>query len=965
MQKRWLIIPACCIAGLLFAQSAQLDSLKQVLAQARPDTHKVNLLIELSMGYRSLDPVLCREYARQAVSLSAALDFDRGLGKGYYNLAVGYYYSGVYDSTYLFSERAIELGQKSNAFILLNSAYGLSASAAFDEGDYEKSLDYNMKALKVAEENDDLEGVAFSSNTLGNVQWKLQNFERARQYYQHALEVFENLGNTYGMANALSNLGNVAPNDSLRLAWHQRARDIYKELGNVYGMATMDNNMGAYYQTHHQPEQALTYYRSALQALEGTAFNEKLVQVYTNLGSTYGDMGRLEEALPWFVKAESLAKREGITALLKDTYEYMAAAYDKERDYANAYRYLKLFQGLQDSLFSQELALQVTQTEEKVRRSEQGRELAQKELELSRQRATRNRILYIALALVFALSSLALWARSRARLRMQQARLQRAEADKLRELDRMKSSFFANISHEFRTPLTLIKGPLQEMALGRFKGDAQKYFRIMLRNSERLLNLVNQLLDLSKLESGRMKLRLEQGGAAPFIRAIAHSFESLAERKQATYVIRVSDALGEAWFDRDKLEKILTNLLSNAFKFTGELGRVELSAEAVEEGRYLRLVVRDDGIGIPASQLPHIFERFYSPNLALSDPDGTTPMGSGIGLALAKELVSLQGGRIAVESEEGEGTAFTVLLPIQREELKGEAEVVVENAGAASGLPDIADGVPAEEPQDSTVSPPPVVAGQGLELVLVVEDNADVRRYIADQLQGQYRVLEAADGRAGLALALEQVPGLVITDVMMPEIDGIELCRQLRAQAATSHIPIIMLTAKAEQADKLEGLEKGADDYLVKPFDPEELRLRAGNLLEQRRRWRARFSKEISFRPSEVAVTSVDEAFLNSVVEVVEHNLDEEAFGVPQLADAVGLSRSQLHRKLKALSDKSPSEVIRDMRLQRARSLLQKGAGNASEVAFMAGFSSLAYFSKCYKDAFGYPPSEEARDTEG
>ncbi|MCB9299094.1 MAG: response regulator [Lewinellaceae bacterium] len=957
MNKFPAMLLACLLVVSLFSQSGSLDSLKQALVAANQDTHKVNLLNQLSAAYRSVDPVQCRDFAQQAVRLSERLEFSRGLSRACYNLAAGYYYSGQFDSVYTMAERAVELGQESNDFILLNSAYGLMASAAFDEGDYERAVANNMKALEVAEANGDLEGVAFSSNTLGNVQWKLQNFERARYYYQQALDGFEELGNSYGMANALSNLGNVAPSDSLRMAYHLQARDMYEQMGNIYGIATMDNNIGSFFHNHQQYKKAIEYYRAALELLEGTDFKEKLVQVYTNLGSAYGEMGQLELALPWFEKAVALAEREGITSLLKDTYEYMSNAYSQKQDYANAFKYLKLFRNLQDSLFHEELALKVADSEDKIRSSEQGRELAQKELELSLQRASRNRILYISLLLILALSALALWARSRASLRKQQAELQRAEADKLRELDRIKSSFFANISHEFRTPLTLIKGPLQDMAHGRFKGDLQKYYRIMLRNSERLLNLVNQLLDLSKLEGGRMRLNLELGDAGQFIRAIAHSFESMGERKQIQYDITVSEALSQAWFDRDKLEKLLSNLLSNAFKFTAEEGWIELKADTVEQGRFLRLLVQDNGIGIPSEQLPRIFERFYSPpqpprRERVRDGGG---MGSGIGLALTKELVELHGGRIEVESKEGKGTTFTVWLPIQKDLFPANAEVNIDPA-------DDVDAIDAIDSMDATVSiasapKERVSTGPLKEVILVVEDNADVRQYIVGQLSSHYRVLEAAEGRTGLELASREVPGLILTDVMMPEMDGVELCRHLRAQAATSHIPIVMLTAKADRENKLEGLETGADDYLVKPFDAEELRLRVGNLLEQRRRWRERFSKEVSFRPAEVAITSVEEAFLNRVVAMVEQNMDDETFGVPELADAVGLSRSQLHRKLKALSGKSPSEVIRDMRLQRASDLLQKGAGNASEVAFMVGFNSLAYFSKCFKDAFGYPPS--------
>ncbi|GJM33397.1 MAG: hypothetical protein DHS20C18_23980 [Saprospiraceae bacterium] len=947
MQKLLLLLFLFGINLGLVAQTAFIDSLTQELTIASNDSNKILLLNILSTELRGVDVGLAKGYARQAIQLSEKIGFPKGLKKAYYNLAAGHYFSTAFDSMQLYSEKTISVCNEKEDFILLNSTYGLMATAAFDQGNYNEAVKYNTLAIKVAENNEDWEGVAFSCVTQGNVQWKLENHDLAREYYQKAFDEFKKINNPYGMANALSNLGNVTKDSTQRMDYHLQARAIYEDQGSIYGISTIDNNIGSFYQTRGDYPQAIIYYKRALEAVEDSDYQEKKVQFYTNLGSVYGKMGQLEVAMTWFEKAESLAKEIGVKSLLKDTYTYMEETFSKQGNYALAYEYLQKYTILQDSLFKEDLAHGIAESDARYKNAEQARTLAQTELQLIRQRNARNIILFAAALAILALIFGLLWLRNRTRLRRKEALMERAEAEKLRELDRVKSNFFANISHEFRTPLTLIQGPLKEMSQNRFKGDLQKYYRIMLRNSERLLNLVNQLLDLSKLESGREQLEIEKGNVGQFINAIANAFESMAARKQIDYQIQISPELEAAYFDRDKLEKIMTNLLSNAFKFTNEEGQITFIVKRDEHNQLL-MQLKDNGIGIPADLQEHIFERFYSNKHHDGEMDS-----SGIGLALTKELVELHGGRIEVKSEENQGTTFSVYLPIGTSLLE-KGELLTRPVAT---LPGINAAIP-EEVFVGETKETNATGFKSKELVLVVDDNDDVRAYIMDQLRDRYRLLEARNGKEGLEIAKESIPGLILSDVMMPEMDGIEFCNQLRKLETTSHIPVIILTAKADREDKLQGLETGAEDYLTKPFDAEELKLKVRNLLEQREKWRTRFSNVVTFKPQEMAVTSVDEVFLNRIAAIIEENMDEELFGVPELAQAVSLSRSQLHRKLKALSDKAPSQIIKDMRLQRAKELLEKGAGNASEVAFMVGFNSLAYFSKCFKDAYGYSPSE-------
>jgi DNA-binding response OmpR family regulator len=365
-----------------------------------------------------------------------------------------------------------------------------------------------------------------------------------------------------------------------------------------------------------------------------------------------------------------------------------------------------------------------------------------------------------------------------------------------------------------------------------------------------------------------------------------------------------------------------------------------------EPTNFLSLTISDTGIGIPEDQLVHIFDRFYR-------VESNAQQGTGIGLALTKELVELHEGEITVESVEGFGTTFRVILPLE--------EVAAEAAKAEHILP---------QPEEAIIDAPAVVAAnteEGKPLLLVVEDNPEVRELVVSCMAETYRILEAEDGQAGLKKAKAEVPDLIISDVMMPVMNGMDMLAKLKTQAETSHIPVIMLTARAEHEDLLEGLRFGAEAYVAKPFDPQELLLRSKNLVEQRRKLQARFATEVYLKPKDVAVNSADEQFLQRVMDVIEEYMGDEAFSIEDLGREVGMSRSQLHRKLKAMTGKSSSLFLRSLRLQRAMDLLRQGAGTSAEIAYTVGFSSPAYFTKCFREQFGMTPGEvrgERRDSE-
>lgn len=518
---------------------------------------------------------------------------------------------------------------------------------------------------------------------------------------------------------------------------------------------------------------------------------------------------------------------------------------------------------------------------------------------------------------------------------------------KLEQLNQLRSRLFANLSHEFRTPLTLILGPLRSLLDGRhgpLAAGVREQAELMLRNGQRLLRLINQILDLARLQAGAVAITRQPLELLGFVRSIAQAFTPLAERQGIAVVFRSPLRTLTVPADAEQLEKVLLNLLSNAVKFTGAGGIVDVSV--AQEGAQAVITVRDTGVGIGADDLPHIFERFYQ-----VDSDTTRRFdGTGIGLALAKELVEVHGGRIGVTSTLGAGSTFTVRLPLAG---AGTAAGAGAAAPAPSGAldefvalpsPDPASTHPQEESADDRIT------------VLLVDDNADVRAYVRSVLAPAFHVLEAADGRAGLALAREALPDLIVADVMMPELDGLGLGRALKADPMTDAIPVILLTARAAAEDQIAGLGAGADAYLVKPFDPGVLTAAVDNLLAQRRRLRERFRQGEA--PTPVAEPAAPSPLDLRLRPLVQARLLDRAFNPESLAAAAELSYGQLYRALRDELGTTPSKYIRTVRAECAAELLRQGAGSVTEVAYAVGFESLSYFRRAFRERFDRTPSD-------
>jgi signal transduction histidine kinase/DNA-binding response OmpR family regulator len=515
------------------------------------------------------------------------------------------------------------------------------------------------------------------------------------------------------------------------------------------------------------------------------------------------------------------------------------------------------------------------------------------------------------------------------------------ERTRLQELDQLKSRFFANISHEFRTPLTLILGPLQQLLAITNQSKERQQLKTAATYAQRLLAMVNQILDLGQLEAGKLELNPVTFDIVELTKAIYFSFQSIAEKQDVELEFKSEKETRMVYLDKGKLEQVLINLIDNAIKYNRPGGRVVLLLKFPKKDQ-LAIQLKDTGMGIPSASLPYIFQFYYRGPTSRHTQQQAS---SGLGLTLTKELIELQNGQIKVESKERVGTTFTVTLPLLPVVQKALSEQKIEPASLPQAIN--WETIPANPNKNESKTS-----------ILLIEDHQDLQRYIQSCLQPTYNLWLAEDGEQGLAIARKEVPDLIITDVMMPKMDGLALTQALKQDQITSHIPVIILTGKSSKVSLLEGLKTQVDEYLTKPFDPEELLLRIRNLLENRKQWIAHFQQDTPSDKVVPSLPSMETVFLQKVEALVHANLANEDYGVAQLGRDLRLDRTQLFRKLKALTGQNPSHFIRIIRLQKAYRLLQDRTATVAEIAFQVGFSNPSYFSRSFKAHFNKTPGE-------
>jgi len=529
----------------------------------------------------------------------------------------------------------------------------------------------------------------------------------------------------------------------------------------------------------------------------------------------------------------------------------------------------------------------------------------------------------------------------------QKNKLLNHQTEQLVQLNDSKTRLYSNITHEFRTPLTVILGmaeTLKTNVLNKSFEGAEKSLEMIRRNGKNLLQLVNEMLDLAKVESGSMALNLVQTDAIPFVKYLSESFHSLAESKKINLTVYSEINALEMDIDVNKMASIISNLLSNAIKFTAANGKiiVHLNKIKLKDSEFFSVKVQDNGLGLAEDDMAHLFDRFYQVDIESSKYQE----GTGIGLSLVKEFVELMNGTIDVESTLGKGSTFTVQIPVTNNAIKTvDAKITVES--------------PIKKTENSTKTEPSVLDEvSSLPLALIIEDNEDVAHYLKTCLKGKYRTIHASNGNMGIEMAFEDIPDIIISDVMMPGKDGFEVCATLKADERTDHIPIILLTAKVTTEDRLAGLSHGADAYLAKPFNEKELFIRLNQLVLLRKKLIDKIQKDGFNTFLDKQLESPETKFLQKVIQFINEDIGNATFGAGDLADKLHLSESQIYRKLKAITDKSTAVFIRSIRLQKAKELIETTDKTISEIAYETGFNDPSWFSRAFKEEFGIAPSD-------
>ncbi|MFK7747626.1 MAG: helix-turn-helix domain-containing protein [Kordia sp.] len=753
-------------------------------------------------------------------------------------------------------------------------------------------------------------------------------------YINDGLKVSDSIGFKVPSAILLYKKGDVylAKNDLETSAYYYRkSLEISVEIDNNIRQSLILNKLANISLRKNVLDSAIIYQEKAVEKAKAITNFKVISVVNLELGKLYNTTEKYIDAIRHLDYAkEMLGKSKSARKEIYHDIDYnLAEAYFGKNEFKKGYLYLKSAKEIMEEVQQIKNVEKIEEIELKFQSEKKEQEIAllksQNELVAKQKTNQRNRLLgIISITSIAGVFFFFLY------------RNRQKTTKKLKELDKDKSNFFSNISHEFRTPLTLISGPIQQqLKKENLPDDERNNLEMMKRNSDRLLSLVDQLLGVSKIESGKVVLHIANSNIITFTEILVDSFRFTTKQKLLKFKIDIKPTTHETWFDKDIVEKIITNLLSNAVKYTPKNG--EIACKAVVKDNEFHFEIKNTGTPLTTEEISKLFDRFYQID---EDKEGT-----GIGLSLVKEIVKLHKGTIAATSIENWIT-FKVMLPIAKANYKDvEVEEVLENDIVTS----------------TTMLTDENASDEDTPILLIVEDNTDVRMYVDSIFKNDYKIIHAENGQIGIDLAIAHIPDIIISDIMMPIKDGIELSKTLKTDERTSHIPIILLTAKAGDGNKIIGAATGADDYITKPFNQELLAVKTKNLIETRKKMQERYSQEIVLKPTDISINSTDESFLTKIQSILDDKLVDSAFSIEDFCQVAGMSRMQLHRKLKALFNMTTTEFINSQRLKLAADLLKTSDTTVSQVGYSVGFNDPAYFSKRFKEVYNCTPTQYAK----
>lgn len=973
MIKNWLFIRRVSTFLVLFflsyysfaEKAINTDSLKRVLSVTNDYKKKIDILNKISDNYINTNSKLFDLYNRQSIALAEQFYYDKGKADAIYLNFITYKIKNDIENALIYLNKAKALYLKCNE----KNSY---ADCLIDEGnilikkqDLIKATLVLNEARTIYESGGAKNELALLYNTLGSLYSTQNKLTDALRYHEKSLEINKLRKFDIGIAVNYINISNIykAQKNYLKAKdYIFKALEIKEKLNDKAGIQKCYNNLGVVLMNMGEPAKAIDFHLKALGLAKELKKESDIAMCYINLGYDYLKALNYTKAIEFTLKGLEIAEKNKDIFMIKEADRVLSESYAGMGNYAGAYKYHLLYKQYNDSLVKRNYDKELNEIQVRYETSQKDNQINALQIKSASQqvRLQRTRVyelLFIGLFVIVTVIVLLLYKQSKNNKKIQA---------KLKEINDIKSAFFANLSHEFRTPLTLMLGPLEKL-LEKANNEDKTFLQLIHRNASRLLALDEQLLEFTRIDSGNQKLKLAKGDIGSLISAIAESFMLHAKIKNIQFNQYYPDERIEAIFDPDIVEKVVSNLLSNAIKYTNKGGKVEITIAFIENEfkvqnisfsklKAIKIDVSDNGQGIPVEKQKEIFERFYQ----LNNYTSGIYDGYGIGLALVKELIHLHKGQILLKSTEGEGSLFTVLIPIEIDAYSSEeiinvialktydfksVEIKTNNQEILSTEP-IVQVVEAESKNTDKLS------------LLVVDDNPDMRTYLYEILKDDYHITVATDGGEGLQLALNIQPDLVITDVMMIKMDGIEFCQKLKSNYKTKHIPVIMLTALITLEDKISGLENGADDYMEKPFSSKELIARINNLISQRKFLKELFTKELKLEPKAISISSSDAIFVQKLINIIENNIDNPDLDVEVLASEAALSRSQLHRKVTAITGQSASNFIRIIRIKRSAQMIQLKSGNISEIMYSVGFNNLSYFSKSFKEIYRMTPSE-------
>lgn len=913
-----------------------LDSLRLVSDTIQSDSLKIIHYIKLAGEYNRINYDSALIYAKRAQVLSKKIHSDELLAQTKFRTATAYLKQNKMDSAKAELDSVKVISQQIGAEDRVMQAQIEMGRLYLRISEYDQAVKELFSALELSKKLGDQNAEARLKNYLATIYYDQKQYDLAVRYFKDALSLVQELNFKPGISALLTNLGDtylkLEKYDSAKI-FQQQALKIKIELGDKLGTGRVFNNLGNVFIYSRLPDldSGLYYFSKGLNIARELKDKQLIaLSLYGQLCINYlkGNLVLARQVSDMLItELDSLQD----LSLASDSYGQISLVYAGLGNENKAHEYHSKSEELADALLDKERVKITQEIEAKYQNETKQRaiELLESENQLQelliiKRRNERNGLIFLTIIILLILA-----------LIYNQYRLKQASNKQLRELDRIKSTFFENLSHEFRTPLSLILAPLRDRLSKSITKEDERLLSLVVKNAENLDELVKQLLDLAKLEKNEYPLNPVATEANAFFKLIAASYESLAAVKETCFEVNIPES--EQWLklDQDLVRKVCNNLLSNAFKFTPAGGKITFK---VSYQKYLTISVADTGPGISQKDQQLIFDRFYQ-------VDGPHASGTGIGLALTRELIEKADGTINVRSQPGEGTSFEISLPI-----------------VPSATKDKQDTVEIIKPLENSLKKSEQVFSEEKQSILIIEDNDDLRSFLADLFQDAYNVHAAATGQEGISIAIETIPDLIMSDIMMAGIDGLEVCNRLKTDSHTDHIPIILLTARSDKETKFSGIEYGADAYIMKPFDTTEIRLIVQNLILQREKLRNKYVQQNAL-PNATGEKETPHKFVRQCENIVQLHLANDQLNADNFAREVGMSRMQVHRKLKALTGLSTTSFIRYYRLVKAKELLETGE-YPSQVAYAVGFSSLSYFSTSFKQQFGKSPSEFSPDLE-